>query len=71
VSFVGSLNNPILLENLDELTQTVALMGTDSSDEFFDIAQRNRKYGKVDPIKGPILIEKYGPMLLSYRIQVY
>jgi hypothetical protein len=57
-SFVESLNNPILMENLDELTQTVALMGTDNSDEFFDIAQRNRKYGKVDSMKGAILIDK-------------
>ncbi|KAH7074652.1 exocyst complex subunit Sec15-like-domain-containing protein [Paraphoma chrysanthemicola] len=56
--FVSSLNNPILMENLDELTQTVALMGTENSDEFFDVAQRNRKYGKVDNMKGAILIEK-------------
>lgn len=56
--FVESLNNPILMENLDELTQTVALMGTDNSEEFFDIAQRNRKYGKVDQLKGAILLEK-------------
>lgn len=56
--FVSSLNNPILMENLDELTQTVALMGTDNSEEFFDIAQRNRKYGKVDQLKGAILLEK-------------
>ncbi|KAF2490370.1 putative exocyst complex component Sec15 [Lophium mytilinum] len=57
-SFVDSLNNPILKENLDELVQTVALMATDNSDEFFDVAQRNRKYGKVDREKGAILIEK-------------
>ena len=46
------------MENLDELTQTVALMGSSNSDEFFDVAQRNRKYGKVDSMKGAILIEK-------------
>jgi hypothetical protein len=56
--FVSSLNNPILMENLDELTQTVALMGSDNSEEFFDIAQRNKKYGKVDQMKGAILLEK-------------
>ncbi|KAF2823941.1 exocyst complex subunit Sec15-like protein [Ophiobolus disseminans] len=56
--FVSSLGNPILMENLDELTQTVALMGTENSDEFFDVAQRNRKYGKVDNMKGAILLEK-------------
>jgi hypothetical protein len=56
--FVSSLNNPILMENLDELTQTVALMGTDNQDEFFDIAQRNKKYSKVDQLKGAMLLEK-------------
>ena len=58
-SFVESLNNPILMQNLDELTQTVSLMKTGSVEEFFDIAQRNKKYGNVDPMKGTILIEKY------------
>ncbi|KAF2272768.1 exocyst complex subunit Sec15-like protein [Westerdykella ornata] len=57
-SFVSRLNNPILMENLDELLQTVALMGTENTDEFFDVAQRNKKYGKVDNMKGAILIEK-------------
>ncbi|KAJ8108534.1 hypothetical protein OPT61_g8103 [Boeremia exigua] len=58
VQFVESLGNPILMENLDELTQTVALMGTDDSLEFYDISQRNKKYGKVDQLKGAILLEK-------------
>jgi hypothetical protein len=57
-SFVESLGNPILMGNLDELTQTVALMQTGNTDEFFDNSQRNKKYGSVDPVKGPILIEK-------------
>lgn len=52
------------MENLDELMQTVALMGTENTDEFFDVAQRNRKYGKVDNMKGAILIEKYMPPML-------
>lgn len=56
--FVESLGNPILMENLDELTQTVALMGTEDSLEFYDISQRNKKYGKVDQLKGAILLEK-------------
>ena len=58
VSFVESLGNPILMGNLDELRQTVALMQTTDSDEFFDVAQRNRKYGNVDNLKGAMLIEK-------------
>ena len=61
-SFVESLKNPILLENLDELQQTVALMQTDNTDEFFDSQLRNKKYGRVDPMKGPQLLEKLVPL---------
>lgn len=57
--FVDSLNVPILRENLDELQQTVQLMQTDSADEFYDISTRNKKYGRVDAMQGPILLEKY------------
>lgn len=56
--FVDSLNNPILQQNLDELQQTTALMQTDNPDEFYDVAQRNRKFGRVDPQTGAILLEK-------------
>ena len=56
--FVDSLGNPILQENLDELQQTVNLMQSDNSDEFYDIAIRNKKYGRVDAMNGPILLEK-------------
>ncbi|KAI1626937.1 exocyst complex subunit Sec15-like-domain-containing protein [Exophiala viscosa] len=51
-------NNLILLESLDELIQTVALMATDQPDEFYDISLRNKKYRNVDPLKGPQLLEK-------------
>lgn len=57
-SFVEGLGDPLLLDNLDELTQTVALMGTDDVMEYFDVAQRNKKYGKVDPLRGQTLIGK-------------
>ncbi|KAL4944744.1 hypothetical protein BDV06DRAFT_77181 [Aspergillus oleicola] len=56
--FVDSLNNPILRENLDELQQTVQLMQSDNADEFYDISMRNKKYGRVDAINGPSLLEK-------------
>ncbi|KAH8910168.1 exocyst complex subunit Sec15-like protein [Coniochaeta sp. PMI_546] len=57
--FVGSLENAFMLEqNLDELQQTVALMESDNHDEFFDISTRNKKYGRVDAMNGPILLEK-------------
>lgn len=59
--FVDSLENgQMLRENLDELQQTVNLMQSDSHDEFFDISTRNKKYGRVDALNGPILVEKYG-----------
>ena len=56
--FVDSLMNPILQQNLDELQQTTALMQIDNPDEFYDVAQRNRKFGRVDPQTGAILLEK-------------
>jgi len=57
--FVGSLENSFMLEQtLDELHQTVALMGAESADEFFDISTRNKKYGRVNPQYGAILLEK-------------
>jgi hypothetical protein len=56
--FVDSLGNPILKENLDELVQTVALMQTSDPDEFFDVSQANKKYGRVDRANGAILLEK-------------
>ena len=55
-------NNLILLESLDELTQTIALMSTDQPEEFYDISSRNKKYGAVDPLKGPQLLEKLVPI---------
>jgi hypothetical protein len=58
--FVDSLENaPILRENLDELQQTVNLMQTDNPDEFYDIATRNKKFGRVDALEGPKILEKY------------
>lgn len=58
LQFVDSLGVPILRENLDELQQTVHLMQADNTDEFYDISTRNKKYGRVDAINGPILLEK-------------
>ncbi|KXX78657.1 Exocyst complex component sec15 [Madurella mycetomatis] len=57
--FVAGLENSFMLQqNLDELQQTVALMQSDNHDEFFDISTRNKKYGRVDAMNGPILLEK-------------
>ncbi|OKL56749.1 hypothetical protein UA08_07879 [Talaromyces atroroseus] len=57
-AFVDSLGNPILRENLDELQQTVNLLQSDNTDEFYDISTRNKKYGRVDAMNGPMLLEK-------------
>lgn len=57
--FVDSLGVPILRENLDELQQTVHLMQAENTDEFYDISTRNKKYGRVDAMNGPVLLEKY------------
>jgi hypothetical protein len=34
-------------------------MQTENSDEFFDIATRNKKFGRVDAQNGPRILEKY------------
>jgi len=49
----------MLRENLDELQQTINLMQSDNHDEFFDISIRNRRFGRVDAMNGPVLLEKY------------
>jgi hypothetical protein len=57
---VDSLENaPILRENLDELQQTINLMQTENPDEFYDVATRNKKFGRVDALNGPRILEKY------------
>lgn len=66
--FVGSLANPILKENLDELVQTVALMQTTDPDEFFDVSQANKKYGRVDRNNGAILLEKFVPSFDEHQV---
>jgi hypothetical protein len=65
--FVDSLENaPILRENLDELQQTVNLMQTDNPDEFYDVATRNKKFGRVDAMNGPKILEKCVPCLKPF-----
>lgn len=56
---MDTLGNPILRENLDELQQTVMLMQAENSDEYYDVSTRNKKYGRVDAMNGPLLLEKY------------
>jgi exocyst complex component 6 len=63
-NYVSSLNNIALQDNLVELQQTVQLMGTANTDEFYDVQMRNKKYGRVDPLRGPQLLEK-----LTHEIQ--
>lgn len=73
VQFVDSLENgQMLRENLDELQQTINLLQTDNQDEFFDISTRNKKYGRVDALNGPMLLEKYDfqKTLTSQVVQV-
>ncbi|RYP47336.1 hypothetical protein DL768_006587 [Monosporascus sp. mg162] len=57
--FVDGLENGFMLRsNLDELEQTIQLLQSDNTDEFFDVSIRNKKYGRVDAMNGPILLEK-------------
>lgn len=34
-------------------------MQAENSEEFYDVSVRNKKYGRVDAINGPVLLEKY------------
>ncbi|CAJ2506090.1 Uu.00g002200.m01.CDS01 [Anthostomella pinea] len=57
--FVDSLENGFMLRsNLDELEQTIQLLRSENTDEFFDVSTRNKKYGRVDAMNGPLLLEK-------------
>lgn len=67
--FVDTLDNPILKENLDELQQTVSLMQAENCDEFYDVATRNKKYGRVDTLNGPVLLEKSDFPLLDEQLR--
>lgn len=67
--FVDSLENgQMLRENLDELQQTINLLQSDNHEEFFDISVRNKKYGRVDALNGPLLLEKYISSMLTLPI---
>ncbi|KAH8600821.1 exocyst complex subunit Sec15-like-domain-containing protein [Bisporella sp. PMI_857] len=64
--FVDTLDNALILkENLDELEQTVQLMQTENPDDFYDMSIRNRKFGRVDAMNGPILLEKLTHQVMS------
>ncbi|CAD6498707.1 BgTH12-04368 [Blumeria graminis f. sp. triticale] len=63
--FVSTLPNaPLLKDGLDELLQVVSLMQLENGDEFYDIAVRNRRFGRVDPVAGAALLNK-----LTYTIE--
>lgn len=51
-------NAEILKENLDELQQTVQLMQNDDPNDFYDTSIRNRRFGRVNALNGPQLLEK-------------
>ena len=34
-------------------------MQADNSDEYYDVSTRNKKYGRVNAMNGPLLLEKY------------
>ncbi|XDG00527.1 hypothetical protein ABKA04_000142 [Annulohypoxylon sp. FPYF3050] len=65
-TFVDGLENGFMLRsNLDELEQTIQLLQSDNTDEFFDISTRNKKYGRVDAMNGPVLLEKLTQQITS------
>lgn len=62
-TFVAELGEPLLLQIFEELRQTIDLLRSDNSDEFYAIDTRMRKYANVDPLNGPVLLEKYVPIV--------
>lgn len=64
IEFVRSLDNPVLMEGLDELRQTVDLMAVAkegegrAEEEFFDVEKGRKRFGKVDKMNGAELLEK-------------
>jgi hypothetical protein len=56
--FVERLGEPALLQVFEELGQTVDLLQNDNPDEFYDIGLRMKKYANVNPLTGPVLLEK-------------
>ncbi|KAL1855849.1 Rab GTPase-binding exocyst subunit S15 [Diaporthe australafricana] len=59
VEFVQGLENSfMLMQILQELEQTVKLMQAENADDFYDISVRNRNYGSVNAMTGPVLLEK-------------
>ncbi|KAF3183318.1 hypothetical protein TWF788_005706 [Orbilia oligospora] len=42
----------------EELRETVNLLKSDNPEEFYDISVRMKHYTKVDPLNGPLLMEK-------------
>ncbi|KAI1082353.1 exocyst complex subunit Sec15-like protein [Whalleya microplaca] len=64
--FVDGLENGFMLRsNLDELEQTIQLLQSENTDEFFDVSTRNKKYGRVDALNGPMLLEKLTQQISS------
>lgn len=57
--FVAGLGEPALLQIFEELRQTIDLLQSGNSDEFYSIDTRMKKYANVDPLNGPVLLEKY------------
>jgi hypothetical protein len=35
-------------------------MQLENTDDFFDVSIRNKKFGRVDTLNGPRILEKYG-----------
>lgn len=58
-AFIDTLPNALLLrDGLDELLQVITLMQLRNSDEFYDTAIRNRKFGRLKPQVATTILAK-------------
>jgi hypothetical protein len=52
-------NAMILKDNLEELMQTVELMRTAGDEEYYEAGNKQRRFGRVDALNAPRILEKY------------
>lgn len=56
--FVEGMQEPLLLQVFEELGQTIELLKSNSPEDFYSIETRMKKYANVNPLTGPVLLEK-------------
>lgn len=56
--YVEKLHDPLLVQVFEELGQTIDLLQSGNSDEYYDVNTRMKKYSNVEAFTAPVLLEK-------------